>query len=113
MTRGEARSLSGFVNRCADEGGGRYRAEPLFVGRTAWVLLVDKVTGDCPPPVAEVVDFVEALDRARLQGEAVPPGCREMLLDWLQRWLVGEDEGGAAGVGAVEGEVVRAVELRG
>ena len=93
MTRSEAWSLARFVNRCADEGGGRYRAESLVVNSTAaWVLLVDKETGDCPPPVAEVVDFVEALDRATLRGEVVPPGCREILLDWLRRWLVGEGE---------------------
>jgi hypothetical protein len=92
MTRGEARSLSGFVNRCADEGGGRYLADPLVVGNMAWVLLVDKETGDCPPLVDEVVDFIEALDRARLRGEAVPTGCRQMLLDWLQDWLTGEED---------------------
>ena len=40
MTRSEAKSLSGFINRCAAEGGGRYLAEPLFIGTTAWVLLV-------------------------------------------------------------------------
>jgi hypothetical protein len=104
MTRGEAWSLARFVNRCADEGGGRYRAEPLVLSRAAaWVLLVDKETGDCPPPVAEVVDFVEALDRAALRGEAVPPGCREMLLDWLRRWLVGESDVWEAEMSGVAG----------
>jgi hypothetical protein len=91
MTRSEAKSLSEFINRCAAEGGGRYLAEPLFIGTTAWVLLVDRETGDCPAPVAEVVDFVEALDRAQLCGEAVPPGCRELLLAWLIAWMAGDN----------------------
>jgi hypothetical protein len=102
MTRHEAWSLVRFVNRCADTGGGRYLAEPLVVGNRAWILLVDKENGNCPPLVDEVVDFVEALDRARLRGEVVPTGCRQMLLDWLQGWLAGDEESGGGVSGGTE-----------
>jgi hypothetical protein len=109
MTPAEARSLAGFVNRRTEEGSGQYLAEPLIVGMSAWVLLVSRDTGDCPPPIVEVVDFIEAMDRAEQRGEAFAPGCRPMLIAWLREWLAGDSacaETGASGdvAAAIDGD---------